>query len=218
MIIFVVGTGTDVGKTHVTAALMKVAKHGGAWKPIASGVNDLMGDDARAIGADERPLYAFAPPISPHLAARRAGVTIRADVVAQKAAELADLYHWFFVESAGGLFSPISDEETNFDLSRALEKESARAPRRFRTDPHAFGVLLVAPDRIGVLHDIGATVRAAMIRPVVALSAPAVADASTGTNAEEIRRLRLASRVIEFPRATPDESQAAAAACLDALR
>jgi dethiobiotin synthetase len=181
---------------------VKVAPRAGAWKPVASGVSDPMGDDARQIGAKEPPLYAFEPPISPHLAARRANVTIRAKAIADRARALAADYDVFFVESAGGVFSPISEAETNADVMRALDGR----------------VLLVAPDRIGVLHDIGATVRAAMIRPVIALSAPAVVDASTGTNAEEIRRLGLASCVIEFPRATPDDSHAAAAACLDALR
>ncbi len=201
MIVFIVGTGTDVGKTHVTAALMKAAPNAGAWKPIATGMTDAMGEDARAISATEPPLYAFEPPISPHLAARRVDTMIRARAVAERARELARGYERFFVESAGGLFSPISESETNFDIAKLLD-----AP-----------LLLVAPDRIGVLHDITATVRAANIEPVIALSAPAVADASTGTNAAEIRLLRLAREVIEFPRATPAASLAAAEACLKAL-
>lgn len=203
MIVFVVGTGTDVGKTHVTAALLRAAgARAGAWKPIATGTTDQLGEDARAIGAKEPPLHAFEPPISPHLAARRAGVTITARAVIERAKALAGDHDPFFVESAGGLFSPISDEETTADIARGL---GAR-------------LLLVAPDRIGVLHDITATVRAANISPVIALSAPAVPDASTGTNAAEIRRLGLGSAVIEFPRATPDLSLEPARACLAALR
>jgi dethiobiotin synthetase len=201
MIVFVVGTGTDVGKTHVTTALMKAAAGAAAWKPIATGMTDAMGEDARAIGATEPPLYAFEPPISPHLAARRVGVVIRARAVAERARELAAGAALFFVESAGGLFSPISETETNFDIAKLID-----AP-----------LLLVAPDRIGVLHDITATVRAAGIQPVVALSAPATADASTGTNAGEISRLGLAKAVIEFPRAAPAESLEPARACLRAL-
>lgn len=202
MIVFVVGTGTDVGKTHVTSALVRVAVGAGAWKPVATGMTDAMGEDARAIGAKAPPLHAFEPPISPHLAARRAGVTIHAKAIADRARELASGHEVFFVESAGGLFSPISDTETNLDIARMLDAM----------------LLLVAPDRIGVLHDITATVRAAKIAPVIALSAPAVADASTGTNADEIRRLRLGRAVIELPRAPADELSEPAARCLDALR
>lgn len=201
MIIFLVGTGTDVGKTHVTAALMKVATNAGAWKPIATGMTDAMGEDARAIGAKEPPLFAFEPPISPHLAARRVGVMIRAKAIVERARALAAEHEHFFVESAGGVFSPISETETNHDVMRALDAR----------------VLLVAPDRIGVLHDITATVRAANIKPILALTAPAAPDASTGTNAEEIRRLGLASQVIEFPRGTPAELREPALACLEAL-
>lgn len=209
MIIFIVGTGTDVGKTHVTAALGHAATGAGAWKPVATGMSDAMGDDARAIGAKTPPLYAFEPPISPHLAARRANITIRARDIAERAKELATGYEWFFVESAGGLFSPLSESETNFDLMEKLELLGGKT-------------LLVAPDRIGVLHDVTATVRAAhgdnaSRRLVLALSAPAVADASTGTNAEEIRRLRLAEDVVEFPRAAPEESADVARRVLEAL-
>jgi dethiobiotin synthetase len=192
----------------------------GAWKPIATGLTDAMGDDARAIGATEPPLYRFEPPISPHLAARRVGVTIEARAIAERAGALARGFDLFFVESAGGLFSPISETETNLDVARELE---TTGPGRERTTLEAtpgFRLLLVAPDRIGVLHDVTATVRAAGVHPVIALSAPAVADASTGTNAEEIRRLGLAADVVEFPRAAPAEAECADAArrCLEALR
>lgn len=201
MIVFVVGTGTDVGKTHVTAALMRVASRAGAWKPIATGMRDAMGDDARVIGATVPPLYAFEPPISPHLAARHVNITIRAKTIVDRARELATAHELFFVESAGGLFSPISESETNLDIAHALG-----------------GVLLlVAPDRIGVLHDVTATVRAANIRPVLALTAPAEADASTGTNADELRRFALAREVIELPRGAPEELAEPARRCLDAL-
>lgn len=200
MLVLVVGTGTDVGKTHVTAALV-AASGGRAWKPIATGSSD----DAERIGAIAPPLYEFVPPISPHLAARRAGVTITAAAIAARARELAfGAAGYFFVESAGGLFSPLSERETNHDLALALGAT----------------VLLIAPDRIGVLHDVGATVRASdVVLPVIALSAPAVPDASTGTNAAEILGLRLAHYVIELPRSEPgsDVSARAATALLRAL-
>jgi len=189
MRVFVVGTGTDVGKTHVTTALV-AASGGRAWKAVASGPSD----DAARIGATDPPLYTFERPISPHLGAREAGVTITAAAIAELARTLAarGTTH-FFVESAGGLFSPISEQETNHEVALALGAK----------------MLLVAPDRIGVLHDIGAVVRASKVAlPVVALSAPAEADASTGTNAAEIVRLGLAQHVLVFPRGEPSVSVA----------
>jgi dethiobiotin synthetase len=83
-------------------------------------------------------------------------------------------------------------------------------------------VVLVAPDRLGVLHDVGACVRAAAVDGItfaaIALSAPAQADASTGTNAAEIERIGLADAVVMFPRARiDDEATKQAAAELYAL-
>ena len=85
------------------------------------------------------------------------------------------------IETAGGVFSPLSDDSTNFDLALALS-------------PAIW--LLVAPDALGVLHELTATLRAlgaAGRRPDhVVLSAARGVDASTGTNADELRRLGVA--------------------------
>lgn len=204
-IVFVVGTGTDVGKTHVTRALA-LAAGAPAWKPITSGGLD----DVTRLGA-EPPLLALAEPLSPHLAARREGVRIEAAAIARSAIERAASVPLLLVESAGGLYSPISETETNADVARALGAEAE--------------LLLVAPDRLGVLHDVGAAVRAAradgLEMACVALSAPAGADGSTGTNAAEIAALGIArAPVVAFPRAAPEDetSRRAAALCLAALR
>lgn len=205
-IVFVVGTGTDVGKTHVTRAL-SVAGHVPAWKPITSGGLD---DVIRLEAAP--PMHALAEPLSPHLAARKEGVTLDAGAIARAARAHAKGHARLFVESAGGLYSPISDRETNADIARALAADGMQ-PR----------LVLVAPDRLGVLHDVGATVRAAradgLAFACVVLSAPAVADGSTGNNAAEIVRIGLAPSVVTFPRAPIDDraTRRAAEACLAAL-
>lgn len=207
--VVVVGTGTDVGKTFVTAALAACARADGrrvvAWKPIASGVEGDFGEDALALAdaaghAPIRPAYVFAPPVSPHLAAREAGVTIdlarlRAGADALPDADLA------LVETAGGLFSPVAPGLANADLVRAL------APSR---------VLLVAPDRIGVLHDLTATWLAARAAGVaidaVVLSAPAAPDASTGTNAAEAGVACGIDVVATVPRGARDDAAVQSAA------
>lgn len=192
MIIYVVGTGTDVGKTHVTAALVKASGRA-AWKPVVSGgLDDVVRLGSRA------PLAALRDPISPHLAARREGVTLSASAI------VAATNDGEIVESAGGLYSPLSESETNADVARLY---GARAR-----------VVLVAPDRLGVLHDVGACVRAARADGItfaaIALSAPAVADASTGTNAAELVRIGLASQagIVTFPRAAVDDADTQKAA------
>jgi dethiobiotin synthetase len=87
------------------------------------------------------------------------------------------------VETAGGLFSPLAESLTNWDVARSLE------PARW---------LLVAPDALGVLHDVTATLGAAAARgrtpDLVVLSAAREPDASTGTNAGELQRLGLVAR------------------------
>ena len=196
MIVYVVGTGTDVGKTHVTAALSRVSKVP-AWKPIVSGGLE----DVERLGAAP-PLVALAEPISPHLAARREGIELSAQAIVDATKES------MIVESAGGLYSPLSDEETNADVAMLYGERAL--------------VVLVAPDRLGVLHDVGACVRAAEVDGIsfaaVVLSAPAQADASTGTNAAEIERLGLADAVVTFPRArVEDDVTKKAAAELYAL-
>ena len=68
--------------------------------------------------------------------------------------------------------------------------------------------MLVAPDRLGVLHDVGATHRAAasagVVVDAVVLMAPAKADASTGSNAAELALLT-AQPILALPRAGVDE-------------
>lgn len=216
MIVVLVGTGTDVGKTHVSCALARAVRDRGdrvvAWKPIASGA-DAAGGDAAALadavgGTVLSPLYSFAEPISPHLAARRVGVTIELAPIAARAAELARGSDVAIVETAGGLFSPLDRGVANADLVRAIA--GAR-------------VVLVAPDRIGVLHDVRATLLAAasvgVVVDALALSAPAIADASTGTNAGEIEDTLERAVAASFPREawTTRPSLDAAAAILAVL-
>lgn len=190
--VVVLGTGTEIGKTYVAADLARACRARGArvlaLKPVESGVdgdNDgARGGDAGALweaaGHGAAPLYALREPVSPHLAGRRAGRVIELEaitayVAAEERAVAPDLC---VIETAGGAFSPLSERWTNVDLAWALEPD---------------GVILVAPDRLGVLHDVGATLRALGPRRVdmLVLCAPATPDASTGTNLEELRRVVL---------------------------
>jgi dethiobiotin synthetase len=216
--IAVVGTGTAVGKTHATRALATALARSGtpvaALKPIESGVQPGSRTTdfallARAANvAPTPPLYAFPDPVSPHLAARRAGRPVHLTrVAAWVAAHAAD---WTFVETAGALLSPLSRQHTNLDLVAALRPDL---------------VLLVGQDRLGVLHDIRActlVLRATLpdIPLLVLLQAPARPDQSTGTNAAELARLRVVPEVVTLPRArrpADDSVQRAARTVLQAL-
>lgn len=124
---FVTGTDTGVGKTHVCCLLIEALKQKGlrvaAMKPVAAGVEaDGINDDVRRlmaasnVPADLRDVnpYSFAPPIAPHLAAKRAGVRIDLEVIASCYARLRDASDVVVVEGAGGFLVPL-DEKTGMD-------------------------------------------------------------------------------------------------------
>ena len=133
---FVTGTDTGVGKTLISAALLHMlARHHArvvGMKPVAAG---LVQQDDRWVSEDVLMLrvastvrvppeldnpVALPEPLSPHLAAARAGrrVGVAQLLAAQRALlALADVV---LVEGAGGWRVPLNDEETLADLARAM--------------------------------------------------------------------------------------------------
>lgn len=112
-VLVITGTGTEVGKTVVTAAVAAVAVAAGrsvaVLKPAQTGVRpDERGDAdeaARLAGAVTTLELARCPePLAPATAARRAGLPpVRPEEVAQAAAKLAVDHDLVLVEGAGGL-------------------------------------------------------------------------------------------------------------------
>jgi dethiobiotin synthetase len=90
---------------------------------------------------------------------------------------------------AGGVFTPLSTTATNFELARAL-------------DPAIW--VLVGSDTLGVLHDLTAATEAMRARgrsaDFTVLSEARPSDASTGTNANELTLLGIASPVYTLAR------------------
>lgn len=203
--IVVCGIGTEVGKTHVGVALLhglrKIGKGCIGLKPVETGVPEgqTPADVGRLSGAAtfhvKHARYEFVEAISPHLAAKRKGTRIDVDSIVEWVASHDAPVQ--VVETAGGALSPLSARYTNLELIRRLE-------------PH--GLILVAPDRLGVLHDVGAAISGIQLmaheldEPLVALSAPLATDDSTGTNAGELQDLHIAKRVHVFPRGNPDDA------------
>ena len=154
------------------------------------------------------PPYALPEPVSPHLAARHAGVAIELPpILAWLGAHPAET---LIVETAGALLSPLSPTLTNLDLACAAR------PTHW---------LLVGVDRLGVLHEVAAcmhilrTCCSPPVIPLVVLQSPAEPDASTGTNASELVLLGIAPQVLTMPRSAPDSpaSEHAADSILQAL-
>jgi dethiobiotin synthetase len=134
--LFVTGTGTDIGKTYVSCALIRALKAKGAlvdaFKPVVSGFDpkDAAGSDPARLAAalgDPGAVFRIAPrryraPLSPNIAARLEGQTLVLDDMVidavARAAELRD--GLLLVEGAGGVMSPLTDGETNLDMIAAL--------------------------------------------------------------------------------------------------
>jgi dethiobiotin synthase len=144
--VFVTGTGTDVGKTIVTAGLLRYLRSQGSvnpmisspmvMKPVQTGCRlssggRLIAPDVEfvlrtaGLRAAEDMLphlapYRFQPACSPHLAARLAGRTIELAPILNAFRQLASRYRPLVVEGAGGLLVPLNDSQTMLDLACEL--------------------------------------------------------------------------------------------------
>lgn len=139
---FVTGTGTEVGKTVVSAVLARNLQQQGSsvavFKPAVTGLDDPGEPDhallRRAAGStqsdDEIAPYRYGPPASPHLAAAEAGEEIdpeRLRSAAQKAAAGADR---LVCEGVGGLLVPLAPTYlvSDFAVDLALPLIIAASP------------------------------------------------------------------------------------------
>jgi dethiobiotin synthetase len=204
-LIVVAGTGTGIGKTHVGEALLirwaQQGKRVAGLKPVESGVADPAdpsSDGARLARAAsfhvKHDRYVFAEPVSPHLAARGAGTTLTLEMIAAPVALALAQADGVLVELPGGLFTPLAPGLLNAHLARELAPDV---------------LLLVAPDRLGVLHDlVAATVAARALSLTVhgvVLVVPECADPSTGRNAGELSALIDPPVLATVPRGTPQQ-------------
>ena len=119
---FVTGTDTHVGKT-VLSALLVAALDAMYWKPVQTGTAE--GTDRESVRGwasvpEERiwpERYHFDPPVSPHLAARLAGIRIALE--AFEIPEAPSGLPWI-VEGAGGVMVPLNERDLMRDLMRRI--------------------------------------------------------------------------------------------------
>lgn len=123
--VFITGTDTEIGKTHIACGLIRAAVAAGLrvapFKPVAAGcettAHGWRNDDALSlIAASGRDWdyetvnpYALEAAIAPHLAAAEAGVTIDPDHLRDAYHALADDADLVVVEGAGGWFVPLGE-------------------------------------------------------------------------------------------------------------
>lgn len=130
--IFVTGTGTEVGKTVVAAAIARTLADEGqrvaVFKPAVTGLDEGVETDhellRRASGSsqsdEEIAPYRYGPPASPHLAAAMAGEEIDPERLRHAAAAAAAGAEAIVCEGVGGLLVPLSSDYLVRDLAADL--------------------------------------------------------------------------------------------------
>jgi len=131
--LFVTGTDTGVGKTYVAALIARqLASEGrevGVYKPAESGCENHGG---RLLAGDATTLWeaagmpgplehvcpqTFAAPLAPHLAARAEGRCLDARLLRRGIDYWLQRSEVLLVEGAGGLMSPLGEDEYVADLA-----------------------------------------------------------------------------------------------------
>jgi dethiobiotin synthetase len=211
--LLVTSTGTAAGKTFVsraiTRALVQRGKRVAAIKPIETGC-DPAPLDALALACAARcaelsqaaAFYRAKLPLAPYaieLSTGQAAPDVAA--IAAHARELSSSFDCLLVEAAGGLLVPLDRSSSMADLALAL----------------AYPLLLVAPDRLGVLsHALtaceSARARALPIAAIVLTQLEATPSEPSGRTNALILRERLGIPVVRFPWSRDDDEALASAA------
>jgi dethiobiotin synthetase len=134
--LFVTGTGTGVGKSVVAAAIVAALTARGekvaAFKPAVSGLDELTPGWppdhellASATGwqkPSEVAPFTFGPAVSPHLAAREAGVQVTLEALTTAYSAAAASGELIVCEGVGGLMVPLSDDPplSVLDFAKAI--------------------------------------------------------------------------------------------------
>jgi dethiobiotin synthetase len=194
--LFVTGTGTGVGKTVLSAALLAAMSAAGvrvrAHKPVVTGLDEpadsgwpadheLLASVAGMTPEEVAPLR-YGPAVSPHLAAALADETIDpAAMIARARAAGAGVDPGegaLIVEGVGGLLVPLAEEFTVRDLAAAL----------------GLGVVIAAAPGLGTINHTLLSVESARaagldVRAVVLTPWPETPGAMERSNRETIAQL-----------------------------
>ena len=217
--VFVTGTGTEVGKTVVAAAIAATfaaeGKQVGVFKPAVTGLDEYAdgsktGDMAsssthlpdhvmlrEAAGSrqsdEEIAPYRYGPPMSPHLAAALAGEEIRSDHLVAAARRAAARHDALVCEGVGGLLVPLTPAYLVRDFALDL----------------GLPLVVAAPPGLGTINHSLLTLEAARsaglaIAAVILTPWPEEASAVEESNRETIASLGRI-RVETLPRLDPGD-------------
>ena len=209
--LFITATGTDIGKTFITAGLIRAGRRAGyavdAFKPVLSGFDpdDAATSDAGVLlAALGRPLTAgavaaispwrFAAPLSPNMAAAAEGQCLElAEMVAAcRAAVMPE--RLTLIEAVGGVMVPLNERHTVLDLAAVL----------------ALPVLLITGTYLGALSHcltaVAALVSRGLHAELIVVNESAGSTVPTQATEATLRRFCPASDFAIIPRAPAERA------------
>ena len=166
--IFITATGTDVGKTYISALLVRSMLNAGLncgyYKPALSGAVFLNGKlqpgdcnyVVKTSGLEVEPCecvsYVFESAVSPHLAAQIAGEKISIEKIKKDFTRKLEQHDFMVVEGAGGIVCPFDMEDKLLlaDVIKAL----------------ALDIVVVASAELGTINSTVLTVEYARSKKI----------------------------------------------------
>lgn len=169
--LFVTGTDTDVGKTYVSALILRhlvsTGLRTGAYKPVCSGAQtddsgqptwsdvNILADATNSSEIERICPQRFHAAVAPNVAAAQEGRAVDDLQLSQGVNAWSGLVDYLLIEGAGGLLCPLSDRSLVLDLAVTLNTP----------------LVIVAANRLGVLNHTMLTVEVATARnlPIAAV-------------------------------------------------
>jgi dethiobiotin synthetase len=191
--LFVTGTDTGVGKTVLSAALLRRYRNGTRllyWKPVQTGIeqdDDTAEVRRLAAAADSEILdegIRLRHPVSPHLAAKWAGETI--DLHRLLCLVPKDENTSWIVEGAGGVLAPLNNAHTILDFMGML----------------GFPALIAARSGLGTINHTRLTVEA-LRAGSIAIAGVVLIGEPNADNAEAIEHYARVPVIAQMPRFAP---------------
>ncbi len=159
--LFVIGTGTDIGKTYISGLIVKKLRESGSraayYKAAMSGNErradgSLIPGDAlfvKEVSGISQPLeemcpYIYETAVSPHLASKIEGNPVRMEVVLEGFQRVCGSYEYVTLEGSGGILCPLCFDEGELWLPDVIKACGA-------------GCLLIADAGLGTINSVGLT-------------------------------------------------------------
>ena len=188
-IIIISGTDTGVGKTVLTALLVRHLRRQGinalALKPFSSGSRSdariLRAAQDSALALDQINPFHFPEPVAPLVAARKHNRKVSLQRVLDWIRQTSCDH--LLIEGAGGLLTPLGENFTLLDIINDLNAT----------------LVIVAPNKLGVINHTLLTRLVAKRAATVVLMAQQKPDPSAKTNFAILKELIAPCPIVEFP-------------------